>query len=179
MKNLEKEYDVHRYDIKTSEKKIFKKYSDTIKAHELFDIRLDDSPSDDLLTLKETSIQKIFSLIDECPEEHILFLYLSEKKNIPLTVSINDSSLISSPLNTSDRLDSYDIENPSIRQEIIKENRETQYYCIFSILYFIMAGLLTIHFLQYICSKQVRIKYYYLIILYSDHFVFIFFLAWV
>jgi hypothetical protein len=33
MKNLEKEFDVHRYDIKTSEKKIFKKYTDTIKSH--------------------------------------------------------------------------------------------------------------------------------------------------
>ena len=163
MRNLEKEYEVHRFDIRTSEKKIFKKYSDTIKSHDQFDIRLDDSSSDDLLTIKESSIQKIFSLIDECPEEHILFLYLSEKKNIPLTVSINDTSLISNQLNTSDRLDrldTYDIENPSIKQEIIKENRESQYYCIFSILYFIMAGLLSIHFLQYICSKQVRIKYF-------------------
>jgi hypothetical protein len=163
MRNLEKEYEVHRFDIRTSEKKIFKKYSDTIKSHDQFDIRLDDSSSDDLLTIKESSIQRIFSLIDECPEEHILFLYLSEKKNIPLTVSINDTSLISNQLNTSDRLDrldTYDIENPSIKQEIIKENRESQYYCIFSILYFIMAGLLSIHFLQYICSKQVRIKYF-------------------
>ena len=94
MRNLEKEYEVHRFDIRTSEKKIFKKYSDTIKSHEQFDIRLDDSSSDDLLTIKESSIQKIFSLIDECPEEHILFLYLGEKKNIPLTVSLNDSSFI-------------------------------------------------------------------------------------
>lgn len=178
MRNLEKEYEVHRFDIRTSEKKIFKKYSDTIKTHEQFDIRLDDSSSDDLLTIKESSIQKIFSLIDECPEEHILFLYLGEKKNIPLTVSIYDTSLISNQLNTSDRLDTYDIENPSIKQEVIKENRETQYYCIFSILYFIIAGLLTIHFLQYICSKQVRIKYYYFIISYSVHFVFIFFHVW-
>jgi hypothetical protein len=161
MRNLEKEYEVHRFDIINSEKIIFKKYTDTINSHDHFDIRLDDTSSDDLLTIKESSIQKIFSLIDECPEEHILFLYLGEKKNIPLTVSLNDSSFISNQINTSGRLDTFDIEIPSIKQEVIKENRETQYYCIFSILYFIMAGLLTIHFLQYICSKQVRIKFYY------------------
>ena len=78
MKNLEKEYEVHRFDIKTSEKKIFKKYSETIKSHSDFDIRLEEYKLAQIVKIKEYSIEKIFSFINEYPEEHILFLYLSE-----------------------------------------------------------------------------------------------------
>lgn len=160
MKNLEKEYDVHRYDIKTSEKKIFKKYSETIKSHESFDIRLNDDNSDELLTVKEYSIEKIFSLLDEYPEEHILFLYLIENKNPPsisLPVSEPSSSFVVNQLNSSEiRLDPYDSESPPSLQENTLEYKISQYYCIFSLIYYIMAGLITIHFLQFLCSKQVR-----------------------
>ena len=168
MKNLEKEYDVHRYDIKTSEKKIFKKYTDTIKSHEYFDIRLNDDNSDEVLTIKENSIEKIFSLLNEHPEEHILFLYLMENKNSPsISLPVTDqssSSFVVNQLNSSEiRLDPYDSESPSLQQENTQEYKISQYYCIFSLIYYIMAGLITIHFLQFLCSKQVR-KYDKLII---------------
>ena len=168
MKNLEKEYDVHRYDIKTSEKKIFKKYTDTIKSHEYFDIRLNDDNSDEVLTIKEYSIEKIFTLLNEFPEEHILFLYSIENQNSP-SISLpvtepSSSSFVINQLNSSEiRLDPYDSESPSLQQENTQEYKISQYYCIFSLIYYIMAGLITIHFLQFLCSKQVR-KYNKLII---------------
>ena len=62
----------------------------------------------------------------------------------------------SNQLNSSEiRLDTFDIESPP-NQEIIKENKSPQYICIFSILYFIIAGLLLIHLLQFLFSKKVR-----------------------
>ena len=168
MKNLEKEYDVHRYDIKTSEKKIFKKYTDTIKSNEYLDIRLNDDNSDEVLTIKEYSIEKIFTLLNEFPEEHILFLYSIENQNSP-SISLpvtepSSSSFVINQLNSSEiRLDPYDSESPSLPQESTQEYKISQYYCIFSLIYYIMAGLITIHFLQFLCSKQVR-KYNKLII---------------
>lgn len=167
MKNLEKEYEVHRYDIRTSEKKIFKKYSDVIKAHSDFDIRLEEDKTNQLIKIKEYSIQKIFSLINEFPEESILFLYLSEyKPQKPITkkhIPILDTSDINIQLNSSDaRLDINDLESPPSNPEIIKENKNPQYICIFSILYFIISGLLLIHLLQFIFSKEVSvINFYY------------------
>ena len=165
MKNLEKEYEVHRYDIRTSEKKIFKKYSDVIKAHSDFDIRLEEDKTNQLIKIKEYSIQKIFSLINEFPEESILFLYLSEyKPQKPITkkhIPILHTSDINIQLNSSDaRLDINDLESPPSNPEIIKENKNPQYICIFSILYFIIAGLLLIHLLQFLFSKEVRIHLY-------------------
>ena len=162
MKNLEKEYEVNRFDIKTSEKKILKKYTDTIKIHGELDIRINESNSDELLTINEYSLQKIFSLIEEYPEEHILFLYLSEYKNQntkqnekSINIHTIDSIDSSNQLNSSDiRLDTFDIESPP-NQEIIKDNKNPQYICIFSILYFIIAGLLLIHLLQFLFSKEV------------------------
>lgn len=162
MKNLEKEYDVHRYDIKTSEKKIFKKYTDTIRSHEYFDIRLNDDNSDEVLSVKEYSIEKIFSLLNEYPEEHILFLYLIENKNppsisIPVSEPSSSSSFVVNQLNSSEiRLDSFESESPPSSQENTPEYKISQYFCIFSLIYYIMAGLITIHFLQFLCSKQVR-----------------------
>ena len=166
MKNLEKEYEVHRYDIRTSEKKIFKKYSDVIKSHSDFDIRLEEYKTNQLIKIKEYSIQKIFSLINEFPEESILFLFLSEykpqksipKKNIPIL----DTSDFNIQLNSSDvRLDINDLENPPSNPEIIKENKNPQYICIFSILYFIICGLLLIHLLQFVFSKEVSKNFEY------------------
>ena len=164
MKSLEKEYEVHRFDIKTSEKKIFKKYTDTIKAHKKLDIRLEEARSNQLLSIKEFSIHKIFSLICECPEEYILFLYLSKNRhqknyNKQTNIPILDSSEINNELNSSDiRLDTFDAEGSSYNTENIKENKNL-HYCIFSILYFIMASLLGLHILKFLFSKEVRILY--------------------
>ena len=172
MKNLEKEYEVHRFDIKTSENKIIKKYSEIIRIHGQFDIRIEENKSGDLLNIKDYSIQKIFSLIKEYPEEHILFLYLSEiknpkqvnnqtiRQNKQTNVSLLDSSEINNPLNSSEiRLNLYDIESPQTNTEVIRENKNFQYMCISSILYFVIAGLLLIHLLQFIFSKEVRINF--------------------
>ena len=171
MKNLEKEFEVHRFDIKTSEKKIIKKYSDTIKIHGVLDIRLEEKKFNNLLKIKDYSLQKIFSLIKEYPEEHILFLYLCEnknqrqilkkdKQNIQTNVSMLDTSDINNPLNSSEvRLGLYDIESSPSHSELLNENRNPQYICIFSILYFILAGLLLIHLLQFIFSQNVRINF--------------------
>ena len=171
MKNLEKEYEVNRFDIKTSEKKILKKYTDTIRIHGELDIRINESISDELISISEYSLQKIFSLIEEYPEEHVLFLYLSEYKNQytkqnekpNINIQTIDSIDSSNALNASEiRLDTFDIESPP-NQEIIKENKNPLYICIFSILYFIIAGLLLIHLLQFLFSKEVR-KYIFIII---------------
>ena len=171
MKNLEKEYEVNRFDIKTSEKKILKKYTDTIRIHGELDIRINESISDELISISEFSLQKIFSLIEEYPEEHVLFLYLSEYKNqntkqnekSNINIHTIDSIDSSNALNASEiRLDTFDIESPP-NQEIIKENKSPLYICIFSILYFIIAGLLLIHLLQFLFSKEVR-KYIFIMI---------------
>lgn len=166
MKNLEKEYEVHRFDIKTSEKKIFKKYSETIKSHSDFDIRLEDCKLNQIIKIKEYSIQKIFSFINEYPEEHILFLYLSEysipkinqNKRKHIALPVLDTSDINNQLNSSElRLNSFDIESPPSNNELIKENKNPQYICIFSILHYIISGLLLIHLVQFIVSKEVRL----------------------
>ena len=181
MKKLEKEYEVHRYDIKTSEKKIFKKYSDVIRAHSYLDIRLEEDKSNQLIKIKEYSIQKIFSLINEFPEESILFLYLSEyKPQKPLPnrhVPILDTSDINIQLNSSDaRIDFNDFESPPSNPEIIKENKNPQYICIFSILYFIISGVLLIHILQFIFSKEVSIiKFYYILFYFIVYFLYLYY----
>lgn len=158
MKSLENEYEVHRFDIKTGEKKIFKKYSEIIRTHKQLDVRFDEDTSDKLLTIKDYSIQKIFSLINEYPEEFILFLFLSENKNNTINPSTTDTSIIVNQQNSLDRLVSYDSDISQPKEENSEEYRIAEYYCIFSVLYFIMAGLISIHFLQFLFSKQVRIE---------------------
>ena len=55
------------------------------------------------------------------------------------------------------RLDNFDLKKKNQEEgEIIVNPKISQYLCIFSILFFIMAGLLFIHFLQFIFSEQVR-----------------------
>jgi hypothetical protein len=191
MKNLEKEYEVHRFDIKTSEKKIFKKYTDTIKSHSNFDIRFEENKWNELIKIQEYSIQKIFYMINEYPEEHILFLFLSEykmpkiNKNKKKEISLPtlDTSELNNQLNSSDiRLEISDLESPPSNPELLKESDNPQYICIFSISYFIIAGLLLIHLLQFIFSKEVSnnkfisiliiIFLVYFLFLYIDLFVF-------
>ena len=175
MKKLEKEYEVHRFDIKTSEKKIFKKYTDTIKSHQNFDIRLQENKWNELIKIQEYSIQKIFYMIKEYPEEYILFLFLSEykmplinknsKKHISLP-TLDTSELSNNQLNSSDiRLEISDLESPTSNPEIIKENNNPQYICIFSILYYIIAGLLLIHLLKFIFSKEVSMNKFIIILI--------------
>ena len=158
MKKLEKEYEVDRFDIKTSEKKIFKKYTDTIKDHEVVDVRLEESNSDELLSIKEYSVQKIFSLINEYPEEHILFLYLNKNKKHNQTIDVSFPIIeLNKQLNSSImRSDVYDNDSLPTKQETLK-NTSNQILCILSVIYFIIGGLLLIHFLQFIFSKEVRI----------------------
>ena len=70
MKNLEKEYDINRYDISTSDKLFLKQYSEIIKAHDQFDVRFEHFTIKETLTIKKKSMGKIFSLGNEMPEEH-------------------------------------------------------------------------------------------------------------
>jgi hypothetical protein len=160
MKNLEKEYDINRYDIKTSEKLILKKYSETIKSHQHFDIRLEHYTMKEIIIINQKSLKKIFSLAKEIPEEHILFLYMGESgnnKNNNFLPPIDTSLLINNFNNSDMRLDNFNLKRKNQEQgEIIVNPKISQYLCIFSILFFIMAGLLLIHFLQFILSEQVR-----------------------
>ena len=160
MKNLEKEYDINRYDIKTSEKLILKKYSETIKSHQHFDIRLEHYTMKEIIIINQKSLKKIFSLAKEIPEEHILFLYMGESgknKNNNFLPPIDTSLLINNFNNSDTRLDNFNLKRKNQEQgEIIVNPKISQYLCIFSILFFIMAGLLFIHFLQFIFSEQVR-----------------------
>ena len=160
MKNLEKEYDINRYDIKTSEKLILKKYSEVIKLHDKFDIRLEHKKNNDVMTIKQKSLKKVFSLAKEIPEEHILFLFMGENgnnKNNNFLPPIDTSLLINNFNNSDTRLDNFNLKRKNQEQgEIIVNPKISQYLCIFSILFFIMAGLLLIHFLQFIFSEQVR-----------------------
>ena len=160
MKNLEKEYDISRYDIKTSEKLILKKYSETIKNHDYFDIRLENYQTNEILNIKRKSLEKIFSLAKEMAEEHVLFLYMGENgnnKNNNFLPPIDTSLLINNFNNSDMRLDNFDLKKKNQEEgEIIVNPKISQYLCIFSILFFIMAGLLFIHFLQFIFSEQVR-----------------------
>ena len=160
MKKLEKEYDINRYDIKTSEKLILKKYSETIKSHQHFDIRLEHYTMKEIIIINQKSLKKIFSLAKEIPEEHILFLYMGESgnnKNNNFLPPIDTSLLINNFNNSDTRLDNFNLKRRNQEQgEIIVNPKLSQYLCIFSILFFIMAGLLLIHFLQFIFSEQVR-----------------------
>ena len=160
MKNLEKEYDINRYDIKTSEKLILKKYSETINNHQKFDIRLERYENKEIIIINQKSLLKIFSSIEELPEEHILFLYMGENdnnKNNNFIPSIDTSLLINNFNNSNKKLNTVDLNKKIINKgEIIVNQKISQYLCIFSILFFIMAGLLFIHFLQFIFSEQVR-----------------------
>ena len=158
MKNLEKEYDINRYDIKTSEKLILKKYSEVIKLHDKFDIRLEHKKNNDVMTIKQKSLKKVFSLAKEIPEEHILFLFMGENgnnKNNNFLPPIDTSLLINNFNNSDTNLASYNL-GKNNQKEIIAYPKISQYLCVFSILFFIMAGLLFIHFLQFIFSEQVR-----------------------
>ena len=156
MKNLEKEYDVYRFDIKTNENKILQKYTDTIKSHKYFDIRLQEAKSDNLLIISEYSIQKIFSLLEEFPEEHILFLYLGDKRkdnNKPNKLLVCSPSEIKETTHTYDSR--IDINGIEAKLESFIENKFQRCFYIFSILYYMIAGLLLIHLLKFLLSKEV------------------------
>ena len=160
MKNLEKEYDINRYDIKTSEKLILKEYSEIIKSREQFDVRLEHYTGEKLLIIKQKSLKRMFSLAKEIPEEHILFLYMGENgnnKNYNFLPPIDTSLLINNLDNSDKKLGNFKFNKNKIKEgETIVNPKISQYLCIFSILFFIMSGLLFIHFMQFIFSDQVR-----------------------
>lgn len=181
MKSLEKEYEVNRYDIKTSEKKILKKYGDVIKKHENYDIRVEeDSITNGLINIKEITLQKIFSFIeDTIPEEHVLFLYLCKKKNKPQSVSVptesglNDSSIINIPSNRGIgelKINKKEDEKENIQ---IKKNK-AKTDLLFSIVFFIVGLLFLIHLLIFTFSDNVSNQYNYFIFLSSLQYAFIF-----
>ena len=160
MKNLEKEYDINRYDISTSDKLFLKQYSEIIKSHDQFDIRLEHRSKEEILTLTQKSMRKIFSLVKEIPEEHILFLYMGENgnnKNFNFLPPIDTSLLINNLDNSDKKLGSIKFNKNKMKKNQTNINPQiSQYLCIFSILFFIMSGLLFIHFMQFILSEQVR-----------------------
>jgi hypothetical protein len=160
MKNLEKEYDINRYDISTSDKLFLKQYSEIIKSHDQFDIRLEHRIKEEMLTLTQKSMRKIFSLVKEIPEEHILFLYMGENgnnKNFNFLPPIDTSLLINNLDNSDKKLGSIKFnKNKMKKNQTNIKPQISQYLCIFSILFFIMSGLLFIHFMQFILSEQVR-----------------------
>ena len=160
MKNLEKEYDINRYDIKTSEKLILKEYSEIIKSREQFDVRLEHYTGEKMLIIKQKSLKRMFSLAKEIPEEHILFLYMGENgnnKNYNFLPPIDTSLLINNLDNSDKKLGNFKFNKNKIKEgETIVNPKISQYFCIFSILFFIMSGLLFIHFMQFIFSEQVR-----------------------
>ena len=114
----------------------------------------------EIIIINQKSLKKIFSLAKEIPEEHILFLYMGESgnnKNNNFIPSIDTSLLINNFNNSDKKLNTFDLNKKNINQGVIIVNQKiSQYLCIFSILSFIMAGLLFIHFLQFIFSEQVR-----------------------
>ena len=78
-------------------------------------------------------------------------------KNNNFIPSIDTSLLINNFNNSDKKLNTFDLNKKNINQGVIIVNQKiSQYLCIFSILSFIMAGLLFIHFLQFIFSEQVR-----------------------
>ena len=78
-------------------------------------------------------------------------------KNNNFIPSIDTSLLINNFNNSDKKLNTFVLNKKNINQGAIIVNQKiSQYLCIFSILFFIMAGLLFIHFLQFIFSEQVR-----------------------
>ena len=165
MKNLEKEYDINRYDISTSDKLFLKQYSEIIKSHDQFDVRFEHFTIKEILTIKKKSMGKIFSLVKEIPEEHILFLYMGENgnnKNYNFLPPIDTSLLINNFDNSDKKLGNIKFNKNKMKESETNINpKMSQYLCIFSILFFIMSGLLFIHFMQFVFSKQVRYIYQY------------------
>jgi len=92
-------------------------------------------------------------------EEHVLFLYMGENgnnKNNNFLPPIDTSLLINKITDSSTRLNLINSEkNKSKSGENNTHNSKvSQTLCIFSVLFFIIGGLLLIHFLQFIFSEQ-------------------------
>ena len=181
MKNLESVFKVDRYDIKTREKKIIKKYSEIIKNRENLDLRLNETSSKELIKLNKYTLNKIFYLLsDTIPEEHILFLFESSKienaKNISNRKTsdsiITDNSDVD---NLSDeRIDTFEsdsspnekldstidiidiIKNTNIIKYIKNMDRR-KYFNILCFTFLIYGFLTFIHFLRFFNNKEVSI----------------------
>ena len=178
MKKLESEFQVHRYDIKTKEKKMIKKYSEIVKKHENLDLRLNEDSINELIKLNKYTLNKIFYLLsDSIPEEHILFLYepskfentnlISSPKNVR-TISIDTSV----DINSENRLEISESENPhsnnknknsdtildSIKNVTMKNIKNVtigKYYSISCITFLIYGFLTLLHLFRYLKSKEV------------------------
>ena len=173
MENLEKIFIVERKDIEIKDKKILHKYTKIKNRHKAFDIRFNNINSD-LIIVNNESIQKIFNfLIEEVPEEHILFLFekeLNEKKIEPkneFIISTNTNNKKNEEENEENeekkQFLTLEIENPE--NPVLKKFRTVthqimkKYYFIFFILCFIIAILFSIHFFSYLISKELSFNF--------------------
>lgn len=191
MKNLGKEYEVHRKDLKTKDKKLIKKHSDVLKKHKFYDVRIEklsDKENKKPIKIKSKSIETIFELINDknvIIEEHALFLFLCEKKRKTShnSLNINDSELIDSSVinvpSSSERafIDErnknsiFEIDettnDTSIRismNEKKMKNKISIFFCVFSVIFFIEAVLLFYHLLKFFLSDQVSYIIYLLLL---------------
>ena len=176
MKKLESEFKVFRYDIKTKERKIIKKYSQIIEKHEKFDLRLSEINSNELIKLNNYTLNKLLNLLsDTIPEEHILFLYEPSKienvNNISSQKNTSSSFLdYSGVLNTTENsLDIFEseislnkklgkigdtIQNINIIKNI-KNVSIRKYYSILCITFLLYGSLIFLHLLRFFSSKEV------------------------
>ena len=176
MKNLESIYEVCRYDIKTGEKTIIKKYSEIIKKHKNLDLRLREINNNELIKLNNYTLNKLFYLLsDTIPEEHILFLYEPSKienvNNISSQKNTSSSFLdYSGVLNTTENsLDIFEseislnkklgkigdtIQNINIIKNI-KNVSIRKYYSILCITFLLYGSLIFLHLLRFFSSKEV------------------------
>ena len=171
MKKLESEFKVCRYDIKTKERKIIKKYSQIIEKHEKYDLRLSEINSNELKKLNNYTLNKLFNLLsDTIPEEHILFLYEPlkiENTNNISNQKIEDSATISNNYEANspeNRLENSDSDNPLDKNlndiidninNIIKNINIKEYYRVLYITFLLYGLLICLHLLKFYNSKEV------------------------
>ena len=181
MKNLEYFYNVERDDIEMSDKKLLEKYSKITKKHKYLDLRLNTPNEFDngLLSINVKSIKKIFDfLVNEIPEEHILYLYLIEKKTkekkhknkkskneYRIDTSSADNELKNEAKEENDENEekreflTLEVENPVLKKfKTLTHQIMKTYYFVFCRLCFIIAILFTMHLFKYLISKYVSLK---------------------
>ena len=181
MKNLEYFYNIERDDLETNDKKILEKYSKITKKHKYLDLRLNtpNAFDNDLLSINVKSIKKIFDFLgNEIPEEHILYLYLIEKKTKEkkhknkkskneyiIDNSSPDNELKNESKEENDENEekreflTLEVENPVLKKfKTLTHQIMKTYYFVFCILCFIIAILFTIHLFKYLISKYVSLK---------------------
>ena len=171
MNNLNLHYLVERKDIEIHEKKIFQKYCNILRRHNVLDLRLNDKNiNKELISIDIISVNKIFSYLEnDIPEEFILFLYdKTGEDSTELTISTDKQKEQEEIDEEKKEFLTLEVENPP--NLILKKYRTLtyqimkKYYFCFCILSFIIAILFTLHLFSYLIDKEVSYKYYKLII---------------